>query len=313
MLKNALMLVTVLALVSSINAQTMSKEEKAIKKVIENETHFWQQRDYDKYADTWVHESYIYRSYTAPRQNSELRGWNAISEWAKSIFESSPEQVIGEYNKTDYTFVVSEKMALVTFVENGNTSTRVLEKRGSEWKLVGLSVIGSQAYKALEQEANLKTFVGNWKAIPSTIKEAPGFPGEELVDVDISMTHSDGSLKRLITTHYKTSNDTFTVRVETAIAYDLNTQKTIAVNIENTPWGSTVTTGECMVNEDGSLSIKLHEVGDRSTIRVEEVINLKDQDTMGNRVTFYTKAGKKLNTMSFDVARQALSDPTEKK
>jgi len=313
MFKNALILVTGLVLVSSINAQAMSNEEVAIKKVIENETRYWQERDFAKYADTWMHESYIYRSYTAPKLNSELRGWNAISEWARSAFKNNPQPVIGEYDKTDYTFVVSRTMAFVTFVENGNASTRVLKKQQDTWRLVGLSVIGSQAYKALEHENKLKKFVGNWKADPSSIVVEPAYPGEELVDVDISITYSDGSLKRLLTTHYKTANDTFTVRVETAIAYDTNTQKSIALNIENSPWGSTVTTGECKVDDDGNMSIKFHEVDDRSTIRVEEVITWKDQNTMHNNVTFYTKDGKKLNTMSFDVMRQPVSDPTEKK
>jgi hypothetical protein len=304
MLKKTSILVIGLVLASSINAQNLSKEEKAIKKVIENETHYWQQRDFEKYADTWVHEPYIYRSYTAPRQNSELRGWNAISQWAKSAFENSSGPVIGEYNKIDYCFVVSGTMAFVTFMENGNSSTRVLEKRGSEWKLVGLSVIRSQAYKALEQEARLKKFVGNWKASPSSIKETPGFPGEELVAVDISITYTEGSLKRLITTHYRTANDAFAVRVETTIVYDANAQKSIALNVENAPWGTTAATGECEVDGDGNVSIKFYEIEDRSVLRAEEAITWKDENTMRNKVTFYTKAGKRLNTMSFDMIRQ---------
>lgn len=206
-----------LVLGASLHAQTMSSEEAAIKKTIEAETQYWLQRDYEHWADTWTHESSVYRSYATPKYHAEQAGWKAISQWCKNSFANSPEPLTWTLKKTDYKFIVSGTMAFVTFLENGNASTRVLRKERNKWKLVGMTVVDSQAFSALAQENKFKKFVGEWKAKPSSIAEDPGWPGEKLVGLDMSITYSEGSLKRQIVSHYKTNSGGYDVHVDTTL------------------------------------------------------------------------------------------------
>ena len=146
MLKKSLILGLVLILASYTYAKDLSKEEAAIKKAIEDETYYADQKNYNKFSDLWMHEPYVYWSVTNPNSHFELEGWEALSKYFKKQFEKFPEPMQRKANKTDYKFRIIEKMAFVTFREDGNASTRVMEKQNGKWKLIRMGVVGSTAY-----------------------------------------------------------------------------------------------------------------------------------------------------------------------
>ena len=137
----------ILISISTLADFCIFNSETAIKRAIEVETTYFNQRNYDKWADTWMQELYIYWSVTNPHEHSELRGWKALSQMMKDLFEQSPEPVQLKQQKTDYKFRVSGNMAFVTFLEDGNASTRVLETSGGKWKLIRMGVVNSTAYE----------------------------------------------------------------------------------------------------------------------------------------------------------------------
>jgi hypothetical protein len=134
-----------------------SQQKVAIKKVIENETQFFLERDYDQWANSWVHEPYISWSGADPTGCETVLGWEPLSKRIKDIFDQYPDPPTANFQKTNYCIRVHGKMAFVTFVEDGNSSIRVLERHGKKWKLVCMNVIASSAYEALEEDIQTDT------------------------------------------------------------------------------------------------------------------------------------------------------------
>ena len=253
MLKKSLFLVLVLIFASSIHAQNLSKEETAIKKVIEDETSYFNQRNYDKWAGTWVHEPYIYWSVTNPHDHSELRGWEALSNMMKDQIEQSPEPVQLKQQKTDYKFRVSGNMAFVTFLEDGNASTRVLETIGGKWKLVRMGVVNSTAYETLARKQMMKRFTGNWQVELASIQTNPPSQGTELKSQNMSITYTGRGLKVNSYSHLTGPAGDWTYEAETAYAYDTEKQKIAVLRAAGVGEWSEVYTGECSLQDDGRL------------------------------------------------------------
>jgi TonB family protein len=144
---------------TKLNASIVSKslwdtaqksEEETIRKVIESETAaITNLCDFEKWADHWWHESYTFFSLTFPKWHVGLRGWSDIAAWGKqTAADCTPNEKIS--HKYDYRYKIAGDMAFVTFLENeGNESTRVLEKRNGQWKLIQMGVIGTAVYESL--------------------------------------------------------------------------------------------------------------------------------------------------------------------
>jgi hypothetical protein len=125
----------------------LSKEEEAIKSVIEAESeHFWA-RDYDKWMDLWVHESYSVWTSASKSGVRRYDGWDAWSTEVKNLFKEDPdpqpyEGVVYKYN---YRFRIYGKGAWVSFEQmNDGTKTyetRIMEKHGGKWKIAMVEVI----------------------------------------------------------------------------------------------------------------------------------------------------------------------------
>ncbi len=147
---------------SSIDSKTSSNtaqksEEETIRKVIESETAaITNLCDFEKWADHWWHEPYTFFSLTFPKWHVGLRGWSDIAAWGKQTAANcTPNETISP--KYNYRFKIADGMAFVTFLENqGNESTRVLEKRNGQWKLIQMGVIGSAAYESLAQNQEME-------------------------------------------------------------------------------------------------------------------------------------------------------------
>ena len=126
MLKSILCSLIILFTVSSTFGQekkaSFSKEEAAIKEVIENESKFFWARDFKNWKKTWVQKPYIV--WTAASQDG-VRQYNGWKEWlaqVEGLFESSPEPTPyeGEVKKYNYKFRIYGKGAWVSFIQENH-------------------------------------------------------------------------------------------------------------------------------------------------------------------------------------------------
>ena len=163
-----------LSLLLSFPLLAQSAEEAAIKKAIEDETHYFNQRDYDQWASLWVHSPNTYVSIAGPNENLEQKGWEEISQQVKEFMANNPNPVPDYQKKTDYKYLVDGSMAFVTFDEDGNYSTRVLQKTDNGWKTLEVSVVQTRAYEAQARAEAIKKLIddaqGNWQLDPETIE-----------------------------------------------------------------------------------------------------------------------------------------------
>lgn len=160
-------------------SQASTSEQDAIRKAIEDETAAINACDYARWADHWWPETYCYFSVTWPKGHWSMQGWEEISAWGKTATTNctpSPNR-----KKEGFKYAINGNMAFVTFLEDeGNESTRVLEKRNGRWKLIRMGVIASVAYTAMERLDQLHKFAGKWEADLSTFKNDPPPNGWEI-------------------------------------------------------------------------------------------------------------------------------------
>jgi len=313
MLKKSLfLLVLLLIFASSIHAQNLSKEETAIKKVIEDETTYFNQRNYDKWADTWVQELYIYWSVTNPHEHSELRGWEALSQMMKDQIEQSPEPVQLKQQKTDYKFRVSGNMAFVTFLEDGNASTRVLETSGGKWKLIRMGVVNSTAYETLVIQQMMKRFTGNWQAEQATIQINPPLQDSELKSINMSIKYTGKGLK--VNTHSiltRPAGDR-TYEEEIVYAYDTEKQRIAVLKVGGVGEWSEVYTGECSIQDDGSLHNKMYALGNAETPALDEYFSWKSDDVIHVKEIWYPHRGQPERVFTYDLVKSIPRSFTQK-
>ena len=126
------------------------KEEKAIKEVIIAESQAFWSKDYQAWADQWMHQDYVRVLGWWERGGVTVReGWQEISNEIKILMEGNPKpNPQNEMNK-NYNIRISKTMAWVTFDQYGSDTgevemdmpgrtpnTRILEKVNGEWKIV---------------------------------------------------------------------------------------------------------------------------------------------------------------------------------
>src|SRR6185436_9571216 len=135
----------------SLYAQS-TKEQEAVRKIIELETQYYFEGNYDKWAGTWAHEPTYYGIFTSPSCNSETIGCDNISEGLQPHMQTVPlesaDEVANNYKKYDYQYKINGNMASVTFREGkGNLLTKSLEKQNGEWKITGMTLVNSTDFK----------------------------------------------------------------------------------------------------------------------------------------------------------------------
>ncbi|MFI5188336.1 MAG: hypothetical protein ACHQF0_16515, partial [Chitinophagales bacterium] len=155
---------------SSLHAQKNTPEQDAVRKVIEQETKYFFDGNYDKWADTWAHESTDYVIFTSPNGNSETIGWDNISAGnkpnMKNVPQISADELATTYKKYDYQYKINGNLANVTFREGkGNFQTKTLEKQNGEWKITGMTLVYSTDFKFKASYNTLKSYVGKWKLV----------------------------------------------------------------------------------------------------------------------------------------------------
>ncbi|MBK3515731.1 hypothetical protein [Carboxylicivirga marina] len=154
-------MVLLMLVAPAIMAQ-LSKDEAAIKEVIENETKYFMQRDFDKWQSTWAQTPTIYWSVVGPNMHMEHTSWEALSAMVKENYKNNPEPIAKFPEKQDYKFQVGKSSALVTFKEGDDSGTRLLIKDGNTWKIMQMTVVKAAAFKKQSDMNLLSWALGTW-------------------------------------------------------------------------------------------------------------------------------------------------------
>ena len=179
----AAILLSLLIILSFQKSMADENEEAAIKKVIENETKFAYDNNYEEFAKTWVHESYALWTVVGNNYHTELIGWDSIGinfqQWMEAAKEPFTEEVI----RKNFSYRIYGNGAWVTFEQYHKSdmdknpehlpgrALRVLEKTDDGWKMVFMGHINRNSYKEQNVENDLNN-VGYKLLGQEKIKEA---------------------------------------------------------------------------------------------------------------------------------------------
>lgn len=126
----------------------MTNEQQKIQDLIEHETKCFMERNFEKWADCWVHGEDVSILECRPAFAEEIKGWKTISTYMKGLLETGTTELDDSVKKSHYVFQIGQDMAFVRFEENGNASTRVLKKEDDRWKIAHVGVVYTSQYKA---------------------------------------------------------------------------------------------------------------------------------------------------------------------
>jgi hypothetical protein len=126
--------------------------ELAVMRVIEAETNAFWHKDFDAWADCWLHSPDIrMMGWWARGGISVIEGWEAHSRNIKRLMDANPTPNPASANvrRENVNIRISDDMAWVTFDQYGadtgepdmdmpglSHETRILEKHNGEWKIV---------------------------------------------------------------------------------------------------------------------------------------------------------------------------------
>jgi len=129
----------------------MEKEKAAIMDVIEAESAAFWNKDYEKWADCWVHEPYIRTmGWWKGGGVTVVQGWEERDERSKENFRISPEAnpTATKVRRDNINMRIDKDVAWLTFdqygIDTGDTlmdmpgrsrETRIMEKHNDAWKI----------------------------------------------------------------------------------------------------------------------------------------------------------------------------------
>jgi hypothetical protein len=143
---------------ASPKEEAASEDEKAaILEVIDRQaTAFWA-KDFQRWADTWVHAPYIRRlGWSEPGGVSSVEGWEAIGARMKKSMAENPKPNLtpARLVRERLNFRIYADVAWVTFEQHGVSTgeprfdmpglsheTRILEKHNGQWKVAYLGYL----------------------------------------------------------------------------------------------------------------------------------------------------------------------------
>lgn len=150
-------------------ATAQKSDEAAIKKVLNEETSNYFHKDYNGWANTWVHDTAASILRANANGHSQILGWNAISTEYKNdingLQERTDDEIKPFLNKTDYHIYINGNMASVSFKEgekNPNTEMRTLVKQNGAWKILNFTLVDDAAYAMKNIMSNMRAFEGKW-------------------------------------------------------------------------------------------------------------------------------------------------------
>jgi len=140
----------------------ITKEEEAIKAVIENATAAWVARNLEGLAAASVTDKTFIRLVANKEGYDYAIGWEDRASSANEIFKNNPEPGTNKFVNTNYKIKVYPKSAWAVYEENWSDNegefsgmsinVRFLEKVDGEWKITYLSVVGTTSYEEEVEE-----------------------------------------------------------------------------------------------------------------------------------------------------------------
>jgi hypothetical protein len=284
-------------------AKALTAEEQAVKQVIEDETKYFNLRDYEKWSECVAKDPMTVFSWTSPFQGEngvfEAKGWKEVSKHMKNHMESSPvnEDLPKKY---DYQFKVGENMAYVNFLEgNGTHETRVLEKRDGKWQILRMEATASKMFKSMHKKYALQRMAGNWKLDPASIK-VEGGSGWKLLASQVKAKSTKTGLKAYATIYLeKPDGEELVIEDENRIAYDLGTEKVALFSASYFPmsgWSeSELGVGE--VDDEGVLHFESQRVGKES--KSKGMMKIGEDGNLHYSVEKVNEKGEMVFSMSY--------------
>lgn len=313
-MKKALLILTVVLIylpflqaqeLTEKGATALTTEEQAIKQVIEDETKYFNLRNYEKWSDCVAKDPMTVFSWTTPflGENSvfEAKGWEEVSAKMKQMMDNQPvnENLPKKY---DYQFKVGGNMAYVNFLEgDGTHETRVLEKRDGKWKILRMEATDSKNFKAMQKKYALQKFAGNWKLDPTSI-QMEGEGGWKLLSSEVQSKATNTGLKAHVTLLFLDNNgEEVVIEEDNLLTYDLGTGKVAMFQSTYFPksgW-SEGGLGVGEIDDEGAFLFEAHRVG-------EETLTKGKMKFMEDGKLFYSvkrlnEKGEKLFKLSYSM------------
>jgi tetratricopeptide (TPR) repeat protein len=151
-------------------------EKEAIAATMDKEIASYLNKDYDAWADCWVHEPYVTLSFARDGYAEFTKSWESLSSDVKKDMESNQDDnfniVKGDYDIQVFgetAFVTSkEKVSLDLFGktrEYSQVSSNMLKKEGGKWKFVSMSIINDGSYEVNDFNTEMQLNLTGYKLL----------------------------------------------------------------------------------------------------------------------------------------------------
>lgn len=291
------------------SASAQKSDEAAIKKVLNEETSNYFHKNYDGWANTWVHDTAASVLNASANGYSQLLGWNAIAAQYKNDIEElsvrSEAEIAPFLNKTDYHIYISGNMATVSFKEgskNPNTEMRTLVKQNGAWKILNFTLINNAAYVMNNVMSNMRAFVGKWVLDGKATMEPSN--GAVLNSAAFELNETPIGMEQLSSFIFTNNGQSFAP--PTAYEYfipDYNTGTISYTSVRENRLGQTFTsTGKINSDKINSFTATVMYPDKPTVIQTEYTVTL--QDGKWHQVgKDYDKNGKQVSTETIDLRR----------
>jgi hypothetical protein len=291
------------------SASAQKSDEAAIKKVLNEETSNYFHKNYDGWANTWVHDTAASVLNASANGYSQLLGWNAIAAQYKNDIEElsvrSEAEIAPFLNKTDYHIYISGNMATVSFKEgskNPNTEMRTLVKQNGAWKILNFTLINNAAYVMNNVMSNMRAFVGKWVLDGKATMEPSN--GAVLNSAAFELKETPIGMEQLSSFIFTNNGQSFAP--PTAYEYfipDFNTGTISYTSVRENRFGQTFTsTGKITSDKINSFTSTVMYPDKPTVIQTEYTVTL--QDGKWHQVgKDYDKNGKQVSTETIDLRR----------
>ena len=138
----------------------IEKEKEAIIKVVQEEGDAFNDKDFDRFVETFVQNEAASRLFASKNSHTYIVGWEELGPFYKNYFKNYPEPITTKRIRTNYKIKVYKENAWANFNEqdgpNGLMEIKniLLEKVEGEWKIVSLTIINISSYEDEVEEGD---------------------------------------------------------------------------------------------------------------------------------------------------------------